>query len=177
MFENKTEAQAKQQILDMVAEYCDTYHNTKKDFKPGDRITYASRVYDREEMCNLVDSALEFWLTSGRYTDEFEREFAKYLGVKHCSLVNSGSSANLVAFMALTSPLLGERQVKPGDEMITVAAGFPTTVTPAIQYGVVPVFVDVTIPQYNMDVTQLEAALSEKRRWLWRHIRLVIHLP
>lgn len=164
MFKNKTETQAKQQILDMVAEYCDTYHNTKKEFKPGDRITYASRVYDREEMCNLVDSALEFWLTSGRYTDEFEREFAKYLGVKHCSLVNSGSSANLVAFMALTSPLLGERQVKPGDEMITVAAGFPTTVTPAIQYGVVPVFVDVTIPQYNMDVTQLEAALSEKTK-------------
>ena len=164
MFENKTEAQAKQQILNMVAEYCDTYHNVKKDFKPGDRITYASRVYDREEMCNLVDSALEFWLTSGRYTDEFEREFAKYLGVKYCSLVNSGSSANLVAFMALTSPLLGERQVKPGDEMITVAAGFPTTVTPAIQYGVVPVFVDVTIPQYNIDVTQLEAALSEKTK-------------
>lgn len=164
MFENQTEEQAKKQILDMVAEYCDTYHNTKKEFQPGDRIPYASRVYDQEEMCNLVDSALEFWLTSGRYTIEFERVLAEYLGVKYCSLVNSGSSANLNAFMALTSPLLGDRQVKPGDEMITVAAGFPTTVTPAIQYGVVPVFVDVTIPQYNIDVTMLEEALSEKSK-------------
>lgn len=114
MFENKTEEQAKKEILDMVAEYCDTYHNQKKPFEPGDRITYASRVYDHEEMCNLVDSALEFWLTAGRYTAEFEKKFAEYLGVKYCSLVNSGSSANLNAFMALTSPLLGERQVKPG---------------------------------------------------------------
>ena len=164
MFNNMTEAQARKEILDMVAEYCDTYHNQKKEFTPGDRITYASRVYDHEEMCNLVDAALDFWLTSGRYTEEFEKRFAQYLGVKYCSLVNSGSSANLNAFMALTSPLLGERQVKPGDEMITVAAGFPTTVTPAIQYGVVPVFLDVTIPQYNIDVTQLEAALSDKTK-------------
>ena len=164
MFEHTSETQAKEQILNLVAEYCNTFHNTKKDFKEGDRIAYASRVYDKEEMCNLVDSALEFWLTSGRYTDEFEKEFAKYLGIKHCSLVNSGSSANLLAFMALTSPLLGDRQVLPGDEMITVAAGFPTTVTPAIQYGVVPVFIDITIPQYNMDVTMLEAALSEKTK-------------
>lgn len=103
-------------------------------------------------------------MTSGRYTEEFEKRFAEYLGVKYCSLVNSGSSANLNAFMALTSPLLGERQVKPGDEMITVAAGFPTTVTPAIQYGVIPVFLDVTIPQYNIDVAQLEAALSDKTK-------------
>ncbi len=163
-FESKTEDQAKKEILDLVAEYCDTYHNKKKAFEPGDRITYASRVYDHEEMVNLVDSALEFWLTSGRYTDEFEKKFGEYLGVKFVSLVNSGSSANLNAFMALTSPLLGDRQVLPGDEMITVAAGFPTTVTPAIQYGVVPVFVDVTIPQYNIDVTQLEAALSDKTK-------------
>ncbi|MDE6947682.1 MAG: lipopolysaccharide biosynthesis protein RfbH, partial [Anaeroplasmataceae bacterium] len=148
----------------MVAEYCDTYHNQKKAFEPGDRIAYASRVYGYEEMCNLVDSALEFWLTSGRYTEEFEKEFATYLGVRFCSIVNSGSSANLNAFMALTSPLLGERQVKPGDEMITVAAGFPTTVTPAIQYGVVPVFVDVTIPQYNIDVSRLEEAFSDKTK-------------
>lgn len=164
MFENKTEEKAREEILDMVKEYCETYHNRKKEFVPGDRISYASRVYDQEEMCNLVDSALEFWLTSGRYTREFETEFAKYLGVKYCSLVNSGSSANLNAFMALTSPLLGERQIKPGDEMITVAAGFPTTVTPAIQYGVIPVFVDVTIPQYNIDILQLEAALSDKTK-------------
>lgn len=164
MFGNKTEKQAREEILSMVAEYCDTYHNQRKEFVPGDRIAYASRVYDHEEMCNLVDSALEFWLTSGRYTEAFEREFATYLNVRFCSLVNSGSSANLNAFMALTSPLLGERQVKPGDEMITVAAGFPTTVAPAVQYGVVPVFIDVTIPQYNMDVSQLEAALSEKTK-------------
>ncbi len=113
---------------------------------------------------NLVDSALEFWLTSGRYTDEFERALAEYLGVRYCSLVNSGSSANLIAFMALTSPLLGDRQIRRGDEVITVAAGFPTTVTPVIQYGAVPVFVDVTIPQYNIDVTMLEAARSERTK-------------
>ena len=164
MFENKTEAQAKEQILDLVAEYCDKFHNRKKPFEEGDRIPYASRVYDHAEMVNLVDSALEFWLTSGRYTDEFEARLAKYLGVRYCSLVNSGSSANLIAFMTLTSPLLGERRVKRGDEVITVACGFPTTVNPMIQYGAVPVFVDVTIPQYNIDVTMLESARSEKPR-------------
>lgn len=163
MFENKTEQKAKQEILEMVKEYCSTYHNQHK-FTEGDKIPYASRVYDYNEMCNLVDAALEFWLTAGRYTMEFEKNFAEYLGVKYCSLVNSGSSANLCAFMALTSPLLGERQVRPGDEMITVAAGFPTTVTPAIQYGVIPVFVDVTIPQYNIDVSVLEDALSDKTK-------------
>lgn len=164
MFQNKTEEQARKEILELVAEYCDTYHNRKKEFQPGDRINYASRVYNHDEMCNLVDSALEFWLTSGRYTEQFEREFAKYLGVRFCSLVNSGSSANLNAFMALTSPLLGDRQVRPGDEMITVAAGFPTTVTPAIQFGVIPVFIDITIPQYNMDISMLEEALSDKTK-------------
>lgn len=163
MFENKTEQKAKQEILEMVKEYCNTYHN-QHSFTEGDKIPYASRVYDYNEMCNLVDAALEFWLTAGRYTMEFEKNFAEYLGVKYCSLVNSGSSANLCAFMALTSPLLGERQVRPGDEMITVAAGFPTTVTPAIQYGVIPVFVDVTIPQYNIDVRVLEDALSDKTK-------------
>ena len=115
-------------------------------------------------MVNLVDSALEFWLTSGRYTIEFEKKLGEYLGVKYCALVNSGSSANLNAFMALTSPLLGERRIDRGDEVITVAAGFPTTVTPIIQYGAVPVFVDVTIPQYNIDVSQLEKAYSEKTK-------------
>ncbi len=157
------EREEREQILEQVKQYCEKYH-TKAPYKEGDRIPYASRVYDSDEMCNLVDSALEFWLTSGRYTDEFESNFAKYLGVRHCSLVNSGSSANLLAFMTLTSPLLGERAVRPGDEVITVAAGFPTTVTPIIQYGAIPVFVDVTIPQYNIDVTKLEAALSEKTR-------------
>ncbi len=164
MFENKTEAQAREEILAMVAEYADRFHDQKKEFKEGDRIPYASRVYDKNEMVNLVDSSLEFWLTSGRYTEEFEKKFGEYLQVKYCSLVNSGSSANLLAFMALTSPLLGERRIKRGDEIITVAAGFPTTVTPAIQYGAVPVFVDVTIPQYNIDVTMLEQALSEKTK-------------
>ncbi|MDO4267643.1 MAG: lipopolysaccharide biosynthesis protein RfbH [Eubacteriales bacterium] len=161
----KSQEQARREILDLVADYCETYHiKNKKPYEPGDRIPYASRVYDADEMVNLVDSALEFWLTSGRYTEEFERKLAEYLGVKFCSLVNSGSSANLNAFMALTSPLLGERQVRPGDEVITVAAGFPTTVTPVIQYGAVPVFVDVTIPQYNIDVTRLEEAYSEKTK-------------
>lgn len=154
----------KQKILDEVAEYFDKYLVKKKDFKPGDRINYASRVFDHEEGVNLVDSALEFWLTAGRYTDEFEKSLAKYLGVRYCSFVNSGSSANLLAFMTLTSPLLKERQIKPGDEVITVACGFPTTVTPMIQYGAVPVFIDVTIPQYNMDVTKLESALSDKTK-------------
>ena len=163
MFENMTEKEAREEILRLTAEYCDKYH-AKKEYNEGDRIPYASRVYDREEMVNLVDSSLEFWLTSGRYTDEFEKNFAKYLNVKHCLLVNSGSSANLLAFMTLTSPLLKERQIKRGDEIITVAAGFPTTVTPVIQYGAVPVFVDVTIPQYNIDVTMLEAALSDKTK-------------
>ena len=115
-------------------------------------------------MVNLVDSSLEFWLTSGRYTDQFEKEFAEYLGIKYCSLVNSGSSANLLAFMALTSPLMGDRRIMPGDEVITVAAGFPTTIAPIIQYGAVPVFVDMTIPQYNMDASMLEDALSDKTK-------------
>lgn len=164
MFENKTESQARQEILDQVTEYCKTFHNQKKSFVPGQRIPYASRVYDEHEMTNLVDSALEFWLTSGRYTDQFEKQLADYLGVRFCSLVNSGSSANLNAFMALTSPLLGERRIHRGDEVITVAAGFPTTVAPVIQYGAVPVFVDVTIPQYNIDVSQLEAAYSPRTK-------------
>lgn len=164
MFENMTEIEARKKILAEVSEYCDRFHSIDNTFHEGDRISYASRVYDHDEMENLVDSALEFWLTSGRYTNEFETKLADYLGIKYCSLVNSGSSANLLAFMALTSPLLGERQVLPGDEMITVAAGFPTTVAPAIQYGVVPVFVDVTIPQYNIDVSMLEEARSDKTK-------------
>lgn len=121
-------------------------------------------MYDENEFVNLIDSSLEFWLTAGRYANKFEKEFAKYLGVKYCSLVNSGSSANLLAFMTLTSPLLENRQIKRGDEVITVATGFPTTVAPIIQYGAVPVFVDVTIPQYNIDVSQLKDALSDKTK-------------
>lgn len=155
--------EATKKILDSVAEYYKTYM-VRPEYKDGDRISYASRVFDEKEMVNLVDSSLEFWLTSGRYTDEFEVKLARYLGIKYCSLVNSGSSANLLAFMALTSPLLGDRAIKPGDEVVTVACGFPTTVTPIIQYGAIPVFVDVTIPQYNIDVTRLDAALSTKTR-------------
>lgn len=164
MFEQMTEEQAKQEILNAVAAYCDLYHNKNKGFAEGKRIPYASRVYDSREMVNLVDSSLEFWLTSGRYTKIFEKKFAEYLNIKHCALVNSGSSANLLAFMALTSPMLGDRAVKRGDEVVTVAAGFPTTVAPIIQYGAVPVFVDVTIPQYNIDTSQLETALSGKTK-------------
>ena len=128
MFEGMSEEESRQQILSNVEDYCKKYHNNADVFQVGDRIPYASRVYDHNEMKNLVDSALEFWLTSGRYTEQFENEFAKYLGTKYCSLVNSGSSANLIAFMALTSPLLKERSIGKGDEVITVACGFPTSI-------------------------------------------------
>ena len=153
----------KEKILHLVEEYCEKYHR-KKPFSEGDKINYAARVYGAEEMTNLVNSALDFWLTSGEYTERFEREFAAFLGVKQAFLVNSGSSANLLAFMALTSPLLGERRILRGDEVITVAAGFPTTVTPVIQYGAVPVFVDIMIPQYNIDASMLEKALSPRTK-------------
>lgn len=161
---NIAKQQDKKEIFELVKEYYNKYHKPDHSFKQGDRISYAGRVYDEQEMINLIDSSLDFWLTSGKYTDEFETEFAKYLGVKYCSLVNSGSSANLVAFMALTSPLLKERRIKAGDEVITVAAGFPTTIAPLVQYGALPVFVDVTIPQYNIDVNQLKNAVSEKTK-------------
>ena len=164
MFGNKTEQQAREEILKSVREYCKKYKLGKKTFCEGDRITYAARVYDEREMENLVDSALEFWLTTGKYADRFEKDFSEFLGVKYCSLVNSGSSANLLAFMALTSPLLKGKRILPGDEVITVAAGFPTTVAPIIQYGAVPVFIDMTIPQYNLDTKMLDAALSDKTK-------------
>ncbi len=163
MFENKSKEEATKEILESVKEYYAKYMK-KPEYKDGDRISYASRVFDEKEMVNLIDSSLEFWLTSGRYTDQFEKQLGAYLGTPFVSLVNSGSSANLIAFMALTSPLLKERQIKRGDEVITVACGFPTTVTPILNYGAVPVFVDVTIPQYNIDVTQLESALSPKTK-------------
>ena len=163
-FKDMSEDKARDQILDMVREYCDIYHVNKNTFHEGDKINYAGRIYDHEEMVNLVDSSLDFWLTSGRYTEEFEREFAKYLQVKFAYLVNSGSSANLLAFNALTSHLLGERKIKRGDEVITVACGFSTTVAPIIQYGAIPVFVDVTIPEYNIDASMLEKALSPKTK-------------
>lgn len=163
MFENKSKEEATKEILESVKEYYAKYMK-KPEYKDGDRISYASRVFDENEMVNLVDSSLEFWLTSGRYTDQFEKQMGEYLGTPFVSLVNSGSSANLIAFMALTSPKLGDRQIKKGDEVITVACGFPTTVTPVLNYGAVPVFVDVKVPQYNIDVSQLEAALSPKTK-------------
>lgn len=155
----------RREILDLVKQYYDEVHKEDKDsFMPGKRIQYSGRVYDAEEMTNLVDAALEFWLTSGHYVKEFEAGLANFLNIKHCSLVNSGSSANLCAFMALTSPKLGEKRIKKGDEVITVAAAFPTTVAPVIQYGAVPVFLDVTIPDYNIDVSKLEEAKSERTK-------------
>lgn len=158
------EQQARAQIKALVTEYYHDFKENKKGFTPGDRISYASRVFDEKEMCALTDAMLDFWLTTGRFAEQFEREFAAWIGVKYAHLVNSGSSANLIAFMALTAPELGERQIKKGDEVITVACGFPTTVSPILQYGAVPVFVDVTIPQYNIDVSQLEAARSERTK-------------
>lgn len=160
----QNEQEAREQIKAMVAQYYHDFKEDKKAFEPGDRITYAARVYDEKEMCALTDATLDFWLTTGRFSDEFEEKFAKWIGVRYAHLVNSGSSANLIAFSVLTSPKLGERQVKRGDEVITVACGFPTTVAPILQYGAVPVFVDVTVPQYNIDVSQLEAALSPKTK-------------
>ncbi len=160
----KTKEELKKEIFSKVKEYFLLVHQ-QEQFIPGrSKVNYAGRVYDEKELINLVDSALEFWLTSGRYAKEFEKNFSDFLGVKHCILTNSGSSANLLAITALTSPKLGERRLKPGDEVITTAACFPTTVAPIIQNNLVPVFVDVSIPNYNIDCFQLENALSEKTR-------------
>ena len=159
------EEEARKEIRSLVEAF---YHEFRepsntKEFHEGDRIGYGGRVYDEKEMQSLVDSALDFWLTTGRFSDQFEKSFAEWIGVKYCHLVNSGSSANLIAFSVLTAPELEDRQIKKGDEVITVACGFPTTVTPILQYGAVPVFVDVTIPQYNIDVSKLEEAYDEKK--------------
>lgn len=161
-----SESEAREEIKSLVAQYYKEFKKPEQDkeFKEGDRIAYASRVYDEKEMMSLTDATLDFWLTTGRFSDEFEKNFAEWIGVKFANLVNSGSSANLLAFMALTSPLLGDRQVKQGDEVITVAAGFPTTIAPIIQYGAVPVFVDVKLPEYNIDPALLEEALSPKTK-------------
>lgn len=158
-----SEEEARDEIKSLIADY---YHQFKEqetdhsNFKPGDRISYASRVYDEKEMQSLTDATLDFWLTTGRFANQFERDFAKWIGVKHAHLVNSGSSANLIAFSVLTAPELGDRQIKRGDEVITVACGFPTTINPILQYGAVPVFVDVTVPQYNIDASKLEEAYT-----------------
>lgn len=155
----------KEEIFELVKKYYDENHKKLKEYCTGDRISYGGRVYDEEELLNLIDSSLDFWLTSGKYCDQFERDMAEYLEINlPVLLVNSGSSANLIAFMTLTAPELGDRAIKKGDEIITVACGFPTTVNPIINYGAIPVFVDVTIPQYNIDVTMLEKALSKKTK-------------
>lgn len=155
----------KKQIFDLTREYYKEVHGTGHEFIPGETfVNYGGRFFDDAEMVNLVDSSLDFWLTAGPWATRFEKTFAKWLGVRYCSLTNSGSSANLLAFSALTAPELGERRIRRGDEVITVACGFPTTVTPCIQYGAVPVFVDVTVPEYNIDVTRLEEALSPRTK-------------
>ncbi|MBI3823363.1 MAG: lipopolysaccharide biosynthesis protein RfbH [Planctomycetes bacterium] len=160
---SKTQQQLRAEILDLVREY----HRVAFPAKPFDGaapVPVAGRVFDDDDMVHLVDSSLDFWLTTGRYAAQFEREFASFWGLRHAILVNSGSSANLIALTCLTSPKLGDRQLRPGDEVITVAAGFPTTVNPIIQNRLVPVFLDVKIPTYNVDVDQLEAALSPKSK-------------
>jgi CDP-4-dehydro-6-deoxyglucose reductase, E1 len=162
-----TPEELKSEILAKTAEYYRLVHEPKQnaEFVPGQgRVNYAGRVFDEKEMTNLVDSALEFWLTYGRYSRQFEEGLADYLGVRFCLLVNSGSSANLLAFATLTSPLLGERQISRGDEVITVAAGFPTTIAPVVQYGAIPVFVDVELETANVNAAQLEQAYSSKTK-------------
>lgn len=160
----KNEEEARNQIKDLVAQYYHDFKEKKESFKEGDRISYAGRVFDEKEMQALTDATLDFWLTTGRFADQFESEFGKWIGCKYVNIVNSGSSANLIAFMALTSPLLGDRRIHRGDEVITVAGGFPTTISAIMQYGAIPVFVDMTVPQYNIDVTKLEEALSPKTK-------------
>ena len=153
----------KERILELTKEYYREVHGVKKEFTPGESfVNYGGRYFDEAEMVNLVDSSLHFWLTAGPWAHKFETRLAKWLGVKYCAVCNSGSSANLLAFYALTSSKLGERAIKRGDEVITVAAGFPTTVNPIIQFGAIPVFVDVALPGFDIDVTQLEAAYSPK---------------
>jgi CDP-6-deoxy-D-xylo-4-hexulose-3-dehydrase len=157
----------RRQILDLVGEYCAEAF-PPRGFVPGESpVPISGKVFDAAEMRLLVDSSLDFWLTTGRFAAQFEKEFARWLGIRECVLVNSGSSANLVAVAALTSPKLGDRRLQPGDEVITLAAGFPTTVNPIIQNNLVPVFIDVTVPTYNVDATQLEAALSPRTRALF----------
>ncbi|MGA1847611.1 lipopolysaccharide biosynthesis protein RfbH [Deferribacter abyssi] len=159
--------QLKKEILEKVKEYYELVHKPaqKQKFIEGkSRVNYAGRVFDDNEMINLVDSALEFWLTYGKYSKEFEKKLADFLGIRFVLTVNSGSSANLLAFFALTSPLLKDRQIKRGDEVITVSAGFPTTVAPIVQYGAVPVFVDMELETFNIDVNQIEKAITSKTK-------------
>src|SRR5580658_1493930 len=156
--------QLRRQILDLCVEYLGEAFPSV-EFKPGETpVPVSGKVIDGSDLSSVVDAALDCWFTTGRFAEEFERKLARFVGVRCASLVNSGSSANLLALSALTSPKLGDRRLKPGDEVITVAAGFPTTVNPIIQNRLVPVFVDVTVPTYEIDVSQLEAARSEKTK-------------
>ena len=164
MPEDKKLSDLRDEAIRAALEYYKHKWGVKVPFRAGDRIQYAGRVFDEAEVANLIDSSLEFWLTAGRYAARLENELAQFLGLNHCSLVNSGSSANLLAFMALTSPKMGEKRIRPGDEVITVAAAFPTTIAPVIQYGAVPVFVDIELPGYNVDCRLLADALSEKTK-------------
>jgi CDP-4-dehydro-6-deoxyglucose reductase, E1 len=160
----KNQDDLKAEIFDKVKEYYILAHQ-KNEFVLGkSNIPYSGRVYDEKEMISLVDSALDFWLTAGRFTKQFEEEFANFLGVNHCLLTNSGSSANLLAISALTSTKLGDKRLKPGDEVITVAAAFPTTINPIIQNSLIPVFIDVSLGTYNIQYDKIEAAISDKTR-------------
>lgn len=159
-----SELKLRDNVLRAAERYFTVKYEKEREFSPGDCIPYAGRVFDEKEILALVDASLDFWLTAGRYAEKFEKALAEYLGIRYCSIVNSGSSANLLALMAITSQKLGERRIKKGDEVITVAAAFPTTVAPIIQYGAVPVFVDVTLPAYNIDCSMLNAALSGKTK-------------
>ncbi len=164
MAEDKKTEDLRNKAIQAAIEYYKEKWGVKTPFSKGDRIQYAGRVFDEAEVANLIDSSLEFWLTAGRYATKFENEMARFLSTQYCSLVNSGSSANLLAFMALTSPKMGEKRIRPGDEIITVAAAFPTTIAPVVQYGAVPVFVDIELPTYNVNCKMLESALSEKTK-------------
>ncbi len=157
------ESELRQYILEKTKEYYNIKFTSGK-YAEGDRIPFARRVFDENELVNLVDSSLDFWLTAGRYAEDFEYEFAHFMDIEHCLLVNSGSSANLVAFTTLTSPKLGDKRLRKGDEVITVAAGFPTTINPIVQNGLIPVFVDVELSTYNIKTEDLEKALSDKTR-------------
>ena len=164
MISTDEEHELRRQAVTAAVSYYRAHHAVTKPFVPGDRIPYGKRVFDEAEIANLIEASLDFWLTTGRFADQFEQQFAAYLGTAHCSLVNSGSSANLLALMTLTSPKLGERRINRGDEIITVAAGFPTTVAPIIQFGAVPVFVDVELSSCNIDCRYLEPALTDRTK-------------
>lgn len=160
----KTRKEIRKEIFDKVAEFYNLRESHEKFFPGKTRIDYAGRVYDEKEIISLVDSALDFWLTAGRYAKKFEEKFAKFLGMKYCLLTNSGSSANLLAISTLTSPKLGSKRLKPGDEVITTACCFPTTISPIIQNNLIPVFIDVDLGTYNIQVDKIEEAITEKTK-------------